>query len=285
VSGVSSAPRIAVPRGPAQRPRLRRRIRRALGPAAHDALTHAEFRVFSRGGEDGVLQAILRRTGTESRWFVEFGVGTGQEGNCVLLADVYGWSGLFIEADPTFYGALDAKYADSARVATVNAAVTADNVEALFRQAGVPERIDVLSIDIDGNDFWVWQAIERVAPRMVVIEYNANLPLDSRLVMPRDDGHEWDATDYFGASLGALCELGSRKGCELVHTDRQGVNAFFVRRSLAQGLPGGSEVARHRANYGGRGLEIPRDPRARPFHDLASGTLVDAPRPPRLGAR
>jgi hypothetical protein len=115
-----------------------------------------------------------------------------------------------------------------------NVLIADGNVEELFRQAGVPERIDVLSIDIYGNDFWVWEAIEHHEPRVVVIEYNANLALDSRLVMPRDDAHARDPTDYFGASLA---------------------------------------------------LPMDCDPASRPFLDLASGTLVDAPRPPRLGAR
>jgi hypothetical protein len=108
----------------------------------------------------------------------------------------------------------------------------------------------------------------------VVIEYNANLPLDRRLVMPRDDRHSWDGTDYVGASLGALRSLGERKGYELVHTDSTGVNAFFVRREETASLPTGAEVPLHRANYFRAGIALRRDPHGRRFYDLDDERLV-----------
>jgi hypothetical protein len=242
--------------------------------ASGSSLVPYESRVTSQNGEDGAIAEVLRRIGgPKRRWFVEFGAATGEEGNCVLLADS-GWSGLFIEPDADAFARLKAKYAGSRTVITRRAVVTADNIEDIMAASGVPADLDLLSIDIDGNDYWVWEAIRSFRPRVVVIEYNANLPLDRRLVMPRDDRYVWDGTDYVGASLGALRELGNRKGYELVHTDSTGVNAFFVRGDEAAGLPTGAEVPLHRANYFGAGITLRPDPRHRPFYDLARGRLV-----------
>ena len=238
------------------------------------ALMRFESRVTSQNGEDGVIAEILRRIGGQIRsWFVEFGAATGEEGNCVLLAD-QGWSGLFIEPEAEAFAMLEAKFAGSPAVVTRRAAVTADNVEELMADCRVPPDFDLLSVDIDGNDYWVWEAISSFLPRVVVIEYNGNLPVDRRLVMPRDDRYVWDRTDYVGASLGALRALGDRKGYELVHTDTTGVNAFFVRRDEAVDVPTGPDVPLHRANYFGAGITLQRDPLDRPFYDLEAEALV-----------
>jgi hypothetical protein len=258
--------------------RLLWRWRRRAAPPDGAPLTARELRVSSQNGEDGVLQAIFALIGVGSAWFVEFGASTGQEGNCVLLADRLRWSGLFAEADPDAYEGLAAKYAASERVVTRRELVSAENVEPLLASAGVPREFDLLSIDIDGNDYWVWQAIRAFRPRVVVIEYNASLPPAEQLVMPRDDRHAWDATDYFGASLGAYQALGAEKGYELVHTDSTGVNAFFVAGSEAARLPRAQTVPLHGPDYLGQGMRLPRDPAHRPFLDLERSELVDAER-------
>ncbi|HEY3727650.1 MAG TPA: hypothetical protein VGL51_10780 [Solirubrobacteraceae bacterium] len=215
---------------------LRRRGDDAAQPGSRD-LTHSldltpyELKVFSQNGEDGVLDEILRRVGLERRLFVEFGAGTGAEGVCVYLADVAGWKGRLIEADPTQFELLAPKYSMSSRVTAACAAITPENVESVFERLDVPETFDVLSIDIDGHDYWVWRAIEHYRPRVVVVEYNAHLGTEP-LTMPLEVERAWDGTDYFGASITALRGLASEKGYELVHCDLSGVNAFFVRGEL-----------------------------------------------------
>ena len=139
----------------------------------------------------------------------------------------------------------------------------AENVEELFAQAGVPPEPDVLSIDVDGNDYWIWKAISRYRPRLVVIEYNGSLDPTARRVMPYRPGYRWDHTSGYGASLGALEDLAVEKGYRLVHTELAGVNAFFVREDLAGGLPSGEAVPRRAASYALMGLEHPA-PRADP---------------------
>jgi hypothetical protein len=189
-----------------------------------------EQRVFSQNGEDGVIAEIFRRIGTTSRTFVEFGVEDGREGNAVLLADVAGWSGLFMEADPAYYHLLARKYGGVPSVRTRHALVTPETIGDLL--AGEPAEPDLLSVDVDGQDYWIWAAIDR-AFRVVVIEYNSALPPDAVLVEPRGRTEGWNRTSGFGASLGALVRLGARKGYTLVHLELAGVNAFFVRDDLA----------------------------------------------------
>jgi hypothetical protein len=233
-------------------------------------LARFEHRVFSQNGEDGVIAEVVSRVGAPGRYFVEFGAESGAEGNCVLLADAAAWSGLFIEADPELYGALEAKYASVAGVRTLRARVTPSTVVALFRQAEVPPEPDVLSIDVDGNDYWIWAALEGWRPRIVVVEYNAALDPGSRLVQPLVEDWSWDGTQFFGASLGALRALGTTLGYRLVHTDLSGVNAFFVREDLAAPFGPADAVVVHGPSYFLAGSRHPPDPHGRAYVDLTA---------------
>jgi hypothetical protein len=235
------------------------------GGAVPAPLTGFEYRSTSQNGEDGVICEIFRRIGTATRSFVEFGIESGVEGNCVLLAQ-RGWSGLFIEPDDDAHAALAARYAPMAdRVTCLKAAVTRENINALFAEGGVAREPDVVSIDVDGVDYWLWDALEHL-PRVLVIEYNAALGFDDALTVPYDPSHRWDGTSYMGASLAALTALGHRRGYRLVHTDRCGVNAFFVRADLAEGrFPPEDEVPRHQANYFFSGAGHPPDPLGREY--------------------
>jgi hypothetical protein len=238
-------------------PALGELARRYRGVSDPPDLTAFELRVFSQNGEDGVLGEILRRTGVGGGGFVEFGTQDGTEGNTVFLAHVLGWSGVYLEPDAAAFAALQRRYAGNPRVRTVQAAVEPDTVEALFAGAGVPEEPDVVSIDVDGNDYWIWRALQHFRPRVVVIEYNGSLDVASRRVMPYTPGFRWDHTSGYGASLGALEDLGAEKGYRLVHTESAGVNAFFVREDLAGGFPSREAVPRRSANQALMGLDHP----------------------------
>jgi hypothetical protein len=211
-------------------------------------LSAYELSVFSQNGEDGVLHELCRRLPVPHT-FVEFGIQSGWEGNCVLLADVFGWGGLFIEYDADGFQELERKYAYNPQVKTVCAKVTPQNVNSLFSGADVPPELGILSIDIDGNDYWVWEAVTGYRPAVLVIEFNSGIPSKEPLVQPFNEGDPLLAT-FFGANLAALEQLGAAKDYELVHTDIAGVNAFFVRRDLLiKGVPTGDSVARHGLNY------------------------------------
>lgn len=200
-------------------------------------LARHEFRVYSQNGEDGILAEIFSRIGVKERTFAEFGVEDGLQNNSLYLLQ-QGWSGAWIEADPDYGRRIRARFANwigQRRLTPVEAFATAENAEALLRRAGVPAESDLLSIDVDGNEYWIWKAISSFRPRVVAIEYNAQFRPDVRWIMKYDPAHVWDGTSYFGASLKALEMLGNEKGCRLVGCSLTGVNAFFVREDLAGG--------------------------------------------------
>ena len=245
-------------------------------------LSPFELRVFSQNGEDGVIAELLRRCGVGTRWFCEFGTGPGTEANCVFLADVLGWSGLFCEPDPGAFAEIERKYASNPRVRTLPTPITPANVDEVFGSAGVPEEPDVISIDVDGADYWIWEAMEAHRPRIVVAEYNSALPPDRQLVKPlKADGEPWDGTDYFGASLGALLSLADAKGYRFVHTDLAGANAFFVRSDLPGDYPNSATVPQRAMNFFLLGATHATDPHDRPWYDLDSGGLTRLGRPQR----
>lgn len=192
------------------------------------------FKVYSQNDEDGIIQEIFRRIGTASRTFVEFGVEAGTECNTAKLL-VEGWRGLWIEADPASAARIRdgfAPFLAENRLTLAESRVTAETINALLAQGGMGGEIDFLGIDIDYNDYWVWNAIDTVAPRVVAIEYNATLRPPLSLTVPYDPQGSWDGTNFYGASLEALVRLGTAKGYRLVGCSIAGVNAFFVRAEL-----------------------------------------------------
>ena len=118
------------------------------------------------------------------------------------------------------------------KLTAINKFVTVDNVLTLFKNAKIPKEFDLLSIDIDGNDYWIWQYLLSYKPRVVVIEYNASLGLSAEWVMKYNKSHKYDYTNYHGASLKSLEKLGQKLGYNLVGCSFSGVNAFFVRKDL-----------------------------------------------------
>ena len=189
-------------------------------------------KVFSQGDEDGLLAETFRRIGTAGRRFVEIGVEPRECNTRFLL--VNGWSGAWIDAADRDLAPVAREVADG-RLRFVRATVTRENVNALVGETAGAGALDLLSIDIDGNDYWVWEALEAARPRVVVVEYNATFPPPVSVVVPYDPGRAWDGTSHFGASLEALSRLGARKGYALVGCSFTGVNALFVRTELAAG--------------------------------------------------
>lgn len=176
---------------------------------------------YSQNGEDGMIAAIFAMIGKTNRYFVEFGAEDGMQCNTRYLSKHKGWTGLL----------MDGAHRPGTNVK--QEFITAENINDLFAKHGVPEEFDLLSIDIDGNDYWVWKAIDAgYSPRVIVIEYNACIPALPAVTIPYKADFVWDKTDYYGASLGALDSLARGKGYTLIATDGNGVNAFFVRNDL-----------------------------------------------------
>ncbi|NCR26373.1 MAG: hypothetical protein GPJ20_05295 [Microcystis aeruginosa BS13-10] len=197
-------------------------------------LNRYEFKVFSQAGEDGIISEIFNRIGTTNKFFVEFGVGNGLENNSAYLL-VKGWQGYWIEGSDRFCQSIRQSFEDliaNQQLTLKNTFITGENIEDLFRKGNVPTELDLLSIDIDGNDYWVWQAITNYRPRVVILEYNAIYPPESSWVMQYNPSHQWKYNSHMGSSLKALEKLGHQKGYKLVACSFSGVNAFFVREDL-----------------------------------------------------
>lgn len=208
---------------------------RQLGlPPPAGPLAEHEFSVFSQWGEDGIIAWLVRTVDVGRKVFVEFGVETYSEANTRFLAEHDNWTGLVLDANRDNIDRIrssDVCWRHGLRA--VAAIVTRDNINSLIAQQGISGEIGLLSIDIDGNDFWVWQAIDVVYPEIVVIEYNHRFGDELAVTIPYNENFrrgEQHPKIYFGASLRALVMLGKKKGYAFVGCNSNGVNAFFVRR-------------------------------------------------------
>lgn len=198
-------------------------------------LIHHGDKRFSQSDEDGIVEEIFARIGTTSRRFVEVGVQDGLESNTLALL-LSGWRGTWVEADDGFTTAIGSKFRqaiEDGRLQVLHRFVAVDNAEAIAADCG-SEAIDLLSIDIDGNDFHVAPAFLALHPRALIVEYNARFGPHIDWVMPYDAGHRWDGSDYFGASLAAWQRLLAPLDYALVSCNLLGSNAFFVRRDCLQ---------------------------------------------------
>ncbi len=225
-------------------------------------LARYEYSWLSQNGEDGIIRYLFDQVGFESRWFVEFGFGPVQC-NGLRLMKHEDFSGLLMDgsSENVEFFNYAAKRCGLEKVRAVQAFITRDNLQDLIRGNGVPREIDFLSLDVDGNDYWFWEALDCVSPRLVCIEYNAGIGPDLSLTVPYDpefERYSQHPSGFFhGASLTALAALGKRKGFYLIGCDSTGTNAFFLRDDIAvSGVHAlePREAFRPHANWLGRGI-------------------------------
>lgn len=208
-----------------------------------NAFRGKEYKVHSQNGEDGLMLYIFSQIGVTNRKFIEFGIGDGTECIAANLLLNFGWSGLMIEGSTDYVNFASNYYNSNPKMQgelkILNKFITKENINSLFKEGGVEGEIDMLSIDIDGNDYWVWKAVEAVSPRVVIIEYNATFGKDKPITVKYDPAfirHDKHASGYYhGISLKAAEKLGKEKGYSLVGCDSEGVNAFFVRNDIPLG--------------------------------------------------
>ena len=200
-------------------------------------ITDWEFQVFSQSGQDGIIQYLIRHMDVPQTTFVEFGVQDYREANTRFLLLNNNWSGLVMDGDEANVWAIrrDPIYWRHDLRADC-CFITAENINDVLRDRGCVGEIGLLSIDIDGNDYWVWQAIQVIQPAIVICEYNFRFGCDRPVVVPYDAkfvrGKAHFSWIYYGASLPALCHLANRKGYGFVGCNSFGNDAFFVRRDL-----------------------------------------------------
>lgn len=180
--------------------------------------------VVSQLGEDGIIAEVLRRLGVETKWCVEFGAWDGvTKSNTFALTEHRGYSAVLIEGDRRRAARLARRYRRRDDVVTLRRLVgwgEDDSLDVILSQTPVPRDFDVLSIDIDGNDYHVWSALEHYRPSLVVIEFNPTIPNGVEFVQTADP------RAHHGSSICSLVELGRIKGYELACTTA--FNAFFV---------------------------------------------------------
>lgn len=203
---------------------------RASAPAS---LREAEFRVFSQFGEDGILQYLIWKLAPLPEIFVEFGVGDYTEANTLFLLMHDNWRGLIMDSSASNIENVRRRslaWRHDLRAAC--AFVNRDNINRLIESNGVSGAIGLLSIDIDGNDYWVWERMDVVRPVIVVVEYNSVFGASRAVSVPYDPSFDRTrahfSTLYWGCSLAALCHLAESKGYVFVGSNSAGNNAFFV---------------------------------------------------------
>ncbi len=206
-----------------------------------DSLEEVEFKVFSEWGEDGIIQYLINNVEIKNKIFVEFGVSDYKESNTRFLLINNLWKGLVIDSEKDFIASIKRddiywRYDLTAR----NSFITRENINSLISNSGINGEIGILSIDIDGNDYWVWEKIDAVDPAIIICEYNSlfgnkfpiSIPYNSDFF--RTTAHFSNL--YFGVSLPALVKLAERKGYDFVGSNSAGSNAFFVKKELSEKL-------------------------------------------------
>ena len=201
------------------------------------SIHEAEFSVFSQWGDDGIIQWLQEHLEIPSKTFVEFGVEDYRESTTRFLMMHNNWSGLIIDGSESHIQSITSseyywKYDLVARCAFVDR----DNINGLISAAGFAGELGILHVDIDGNDYWIWEAISGVNPAVVILEYNSVFGSDRAITVPYDKEFQRSNAHYsnlyFGASLPALDILSRKKGYALIGCTSAGNNAYFVRKEL-----------------------------------------------------
>ncbi len=203
-----------------------------------DSLADVEFRVTSQWGEDGIIEWLCHKLPMIERSFVEFGVENYGEANTRFLLRHRGWRGLILDGNPDYMAQVRGETLHWMHDLVAHSAfVTAENIDGLIEQAGFAGELGILSVDIDGNDYWVLKAIRSVRPALIIAEFNGVLGDRHAITVPYDPTFErlkaHHSGQYFGASLPALTRLAEAKGYRFLGTNSNGVNAFFLRDDLA----------------------------------------------------
>ena len=214
-------------------------VKRVQNITEYKDLSEVEFKVFSQWGEDGIIQYLINKLPIKNKYFIEFGVQNYRESNTRFLLMNDNWSGLIMDASQEHINFIrnDHIYWKYDLIAK-KAFITKDNINKLISEENVKKEIGLLSIDIDGNDYWVWKAIECIEPVIVICEYNSVFGNNVEITIPyKEDFYRTDAhysNLYFGASLPALIKLANQKGYKFFGCTQAGNDAFFVKNEYAK---------------------------------------------------
>lgn len=202
------------------------------------SLQDVEFSVFSQWGDDGIIQYLISKLNLNQSSFVEFGVQNYLESNTRFLLMNNNWKGLVIDASENDIGVIrkDAIYWNY-EITAVCHFINRDNINSILQSNGFSGEIGLLHIDIDGNDYWIWESINKVNPVIVIMEYNSLFGDSRPITIPYDKDfyapHAHYSRIYFGASISALCHLAEKKGYTFIGSNSNGNNAYFIRNDKA----------------------------------------------------
>lgn len=204
------------------------------------SLHEVEFRVHSQFGDDGIIQWLVARLPSLPKRFVEFGVEDYTEANTRFLMVSRNWSGLVMDGSPVNMARLRArKWFWRYDLTALGCFVTRENVDTLIVDWAGQQPVGLLHIDVDGNDYWLWDAVRCISPGIVIMEYNAVFGADRAITIPYTSEFRRFAAhysgQYAGASLAALAHLAKHKGYALIGANSAGNNAYFLRRDLLDG--------------------------------------------------
>jgi hypothetical protein len=216
-----------------------------------ETLSEAEFRVYSQWGEDGILEWLIQRLPMVSTRFIEFGVESYRESNTRFLLINRNWKGLVMDGSPQHIKSVQREAIYWRHDLTALCAfIDRDNINDLITQGGFSGNVGLLSVDIDGNDYWVWEALNAVNPDIIVCEYNAVFGDLVPITVPYVQNFHRTAFHYsnlyYGASIAALKLLAHTKGYEFIGSNRAGNNGFFLRSDL---VPLVSRLIQRRAAF------------------------------------
>ena len=193
-----------------------------------------EFKVTSQTGEDGIIQYLINKIPVKNKIFVEFGVESYSEASTRFLLQNDNWSGLIIDGNQAYMdGVKNSTLGWKYDIKSVASFITKDNINDIIKNAGITGEIGILSVDIDGNDYWVLDAIDCVNPQILIVEYNSIFGPNAKITVPYDESfvrtNKHYSNLYYGASISAITELANKKGYSLVGSNQFGNNIFFVR--------------------------------------------------------
>jgi hypothetical protein len=193
-----------------------------------------EFKIFSQWGEDGIIQKLVDIIKIENKTFIEFGVEDFNESNCRFLMMKDNWSGFVIDGSLKNIQKIKKSYYYWAyELSAHHAFITAENINDLLNISGFDYDLGLMSIDIDGVDYYVFDAIKFYKPRILILEYNSVFGLDRAITVPYDkefNRSEFHTSNlFFGASLPAMINLASEKGYTFLGVNSSGNNGFFLR--------------------------------------------------------
>ena len=203
--------------------------------ASINDLSEVEFQVFSQWGDDGIIQYLINKIDIPNKTFIEFGVENYTESNTRFLILNNNWTGYVLDGSQENVDYIkNDGISWACELHAKCAFITKENINELIAHVNFDKEVGILSVDIDGNDYWVWNAINTINPVIVITEYNSLFGYNTRWTVPYDPGfvrsEKHSSKLYYGASLNALVTLGKEKGYEFIGSNSKGNNAYFLRK-------------------------------------------------------